>query len=92
VPFRKRLRLRPLSEQECYARLHGERGGEIEVIRTPRSRPPVAVEPPRLEGPTEAQPALHLVIRYPRGAATVTGEQLRRDLLRRMQGRTGEAA
>ncbi|MGH2996524.1 MAG: hypothetical protein ACRDM9_09425 [Gaiellaceae bacterium] len=90
--FRKRVRLRPLSEQECYARLHGGRGGEIEVLRGPRTPAPAAPLPPGDEGPTDTLPALHLVIHYPRGAGTVTGEHLRRELLRRMEARTGDAA
>jgi hypothetical protein len=130
VFFRKRdrqNRLRPLSERECYLRLHGARSGEIEVVasRRPRSRElqalfgtePTAVLPaqepfaPRREpppfapagrepeagsavptGPTDLTPALHLVFDYPRGAGTVTGEELRRGLLRRMENRQGEAA
>jgi hypothetical protein len=130
VLFRKRdrqNRLRPLSERECYLRLHGARSGEIEVVaarpRPPRERPawldaepeplslladpvdlgreppPPAAAAPGLEtrslpptGPTDLTPALHLVFAYPRGAGTVTGEQLRRGLLRRMQNRQGEAA
>jgi hypothetical protein len=43
-------------------------------------------------GPTDDGPALHLLIAYPRNAGRLTGEQLRRELLRRMQARTGEAA
>lgn len=90
--FRKRVRLRPLSEQECYARLHGARGGEIEVLRGPRPLTRAVPEPSGLEGPADTHPALHLLIRYPRGAGTVTGEHLRRELLRRMNARTGDAA
>ena len=43
-------------------------------------------------GPTDDAPALHLVIAYPRSGARLTGEQVRRELLRRMQARAGEAA
>jgi hypothetical protein len=89
--FRKRARLRPLDERECYLRLHGLRTGEIEIVelRQPeRSRP---AETPAV-GPTEQGPALHLLIAYPRNAGRLTGEQLRQELLRRMQARTGEAA
>jgi hypothetical protein len=129
VFFRKRERqnrLRPLSERECYLRLHGARSGEIEVVaaRAPRSLevqslfgeeptllpPPEPAMPPRdprphppggrdpeagsvlPTGPTDVTPALHLVFDYPRGAGTISGEQLRRGLLRRMQNRQGEAA
>jgi hypothetical protein len=99
VLFRKRSRLRPLSERECYLRLHGVRSGEIEVVRGPReqaprmpaTRAPAFGAVPAPAGPTDERPALHLVIRYPRGAATVTGEQVRLDLLRRMAARTDEA-
>ena len=87
--FRKRARLRPLDERECYLRLHGPRTGEVEVVAL--RRPETPVEPPAT-GPTEDGPALHLLIAYPRNAGRLTGEQLRRELLRRMQARTGEAA
>jgi hypothetical protein len=87
--FRKRSRLRPLSERECYLRLHGARLGDIEVFREPlRPAPPPAPQ----TGPTGDGPALHLVFSYPRGAGTMTGEELRLDLLRRMESRPGEAA
>jgi hypothetical protein len=95
VLFRKRSRLRPLSERECYLRLHGARGGEIEVLAH-RSRPPAAPPPSPgpawLDGPTDLSPALHLVFTYPRGAGTLTGEEIRLELLRRMQSRDGQAA
>jgi hypothetical protein len=83
--FRKRAPLRPLDERECYLRLHGDRRGEVAVVASPRlaPAPPAAV----LDGPTEPAPALHLVIAYPRSGARLTGEQLRRDLLRRMRAR-----
>ena len=87
--FRKRTRLRPLSERECYLRLHGARLGDIEVIREPvRPAPP----PPGPHGPTGEAPAVHLVFSYPRGAGTMTGEELRLELLRRMESRPSEAA
>jgi hypothetical protein len=89
VLFRKRTRLRPLSERECYLRLHGVRSGEIEVLRE-RPEPP-ATRPLLPIGPTDAGPALHLIFTYPRRGGTLTGEQLRLELLRRMQSRT-EAA
>ncbi len=93
--FRKRARLRPLDERECYLRLHGVRSGEIEVVElrdasTPVASPVPVGAPPA--GPTDAGPALHLLIAYPRNAGRLTGEELRRQLLRRMQARTGEAA
>ena len=87
--FRKRARLRPLDEQECYARLHGGRTGEISVVHASAAPPPRPAEP---DGPTQESPALHLLIAYPRNAGRLTGEQLRRELLRRMAARTGEAA
>lgn len=86
--FRKRPRLRPLDERECYARLHGYRTGEIALVAEPPPPPP----PTDPDGPTEEAPALHLVIAYPRNAGRLTGEQVRRELLRRMQSRTGAAA
>jgi hypothetical protein len=85
--FRRRAELRPLDEQECYLRLHGVRSGEVAVV--PDVPPPTRPEP---DGPTEESPALHLVIAYPRNRGRLTGEELRRELLRRMSARTGEAA
>lgn len=84
--FRRRAELRPLDEQECYLRLHGVRSGEVALVQ---GRPPSPAEP---DGPTEESPALHLVIAYPRNRGRLTGEELRRELLRRMSARTGEAA
>jgi hypothetical protein len=93
--FRKRARLRPLDERECYLRLHGLRTGEVEVVEL-RDTPTPAASPAPVEapapGPTDAGPALHLLITYPRNAGRLTGEELRRELLRRMQARAGEAA
>jgi hypothetical protein len=93
--FRKRARLRPLDERECYLRLHGRRTGEVEVVElretpTPVASPALGAAP--APGPTDDGPALHLLITYPRNAGRLTGEELRRELLRRMQARTGEAA
>lgn len=89
--FRRRAPLEPLDEQECYLRLHGVRSGEVAVVEA--ARPTVLPSPPPSpEGPTEASPALHLLIDYPRNRGRLTGEQLRRELLRRMAARTGEAA
>jgi hypothetical protein len=89
---RRRPTLRPLDERECYLRLHGVRSGDVAVVQVAKpaaSRPaPLA----GLEGPTDDSPALHLVIAYPRNAGRVTGEQIRRELLRRMAARSGEAA
>jgi hypothetical protein len=86
--FRRRARLRPLDERECYARLHGYRTGKIVLVPEPAAPPPTAAP----DGPTQEQPALHLVIAYPRSGGTLTGEQVRRELLRRMRARAGEAA
>jgi hypothetical protein len=83
--FRRRPRLRPLGERECYARLHGSRSGDIAVVRPT----PARAEP---DGPTGESPALHLLIAYPRNAGRLTGEEVRLELLRRIQARTGEAA
>jgi hypothetical protein len=88
--FRRRARLRPLGERECYARLHGVRTGEVAVVLEPRPPEP----PPRAEpaGPTDSSPALHLLIAYPRNAGRITGEQVRSELLRRMAARDHQAA
>jgi hypothetical protein len=92
--FRKRPRLRPLDERECYLRLHGPRTGEVEVVelRPAATTAPSPSPAAPAAGPTDAGPALHLLITYPRNAGRLTGEELRRELLRRMQARTGEAA
>jgi hypothetical protein len=88
---RRRPTLRPLDERECYLRLHGVRSGEVAVVQVarPAAGPASPVGP---DGPTDESPALHLVIAYPRNAGRITGEQVRRELLRRMAARTGEAA
>jgi hypothetical protein len=93
--FRQRPQLRPLDERECYLRLHGTRSGDVEVVRVLPRPPPRAPDPPaerEIRGPTDLAPALHLVIAYPRDGARMTGEQVRRELLRRMESRAGEAA
>ncbi len=100
--LRKQSRLRPLDERECYLRLHGGRSGDVEIIQAPEPGPRAladeqllasVVEPPAApSGPTDDGPALHLVIAYPRSGGRLTGEQVRRELLRRMQARAGEAA
>lgn len=94
--FRRRTPLRQLDEEECYARLHGVRTGDVAVVE---ADPPVAPAPSaepvpftQPSGPTEESPALHLVFAYPRNAARLSGEDLRRELLRRMAARTGQAA
>ncbi len=90
--FRKRSRLRALTERECYLRLHGTRRGEIEVIRRPREPAHTHLPPAAPTGPSDEGPALHLVFAFPRGAGTMSGEELRLELLRRMESREGEAA
>ena len=94
--FRRQPRFRPLDERECYLRLHGSRSGQIELVAT---RTPASAEvaeflprPAAPSGPTDASPALHLLIHYPRRGGRLTGEDVRRELLRRMQARTGQAA
>lgn len=88
--FRRRARLRPLDERECYLRLHGGRATDVVVVPAETAAPRPAPEPPPADpdGPTEESPALHLLIAYPRNAGRLTGEQVRRDLLRRMSART----
>ncbi len=113
--FRKRPRLRPLDERECYLRLHGVRSGQVGIVDSRSSGPtdsaplpggrPASLEPAEdlppvvtarpvrsPSGPTDPGPALHLVIDYPRNASRLTGEQVRNELLRRMQARAGAAA
>ncbi len=89
---RRRPTLRPLDERECYLRLHGVRSGDVAVVQVakPVASVPLLTDGP--DGPTDESPALHLVIAYPRNAGRLTGEQLRRELLRRMAARSGEAA
>jgi hypothetical protein len=81
---------------------------ELVAVRTPASAevaellrrrersddgaPPLAPGPAAPSGPTDASPALHLLIHYPRRGGRLTGEDVRRELLRRMQARTGQAA
>jgi hypothetical protein len=76
-------RPRPLSERECYLRLYGTRTNLVEIVE---STPPQAAEP-LPEGPTGLLPAAHLAIRYPRGRGTMTGEELRVALEKRMLAR-----
>jgi hypothetical protein len=94
--LRRRRRLRTLSERDCYARLHGGRTDGLRVLPSEidggRVAPPTngdgdlpsTVAP---QGPTDEAPALHLLVRYPRGGTTLTGEELRLELLRRMESR-----
>jgi hypothetical protein len=86
--FRRRPPLRALGEEECYLRLHGVRSGEVVVVQGawPSSN---AAAP---DGPTDVSPALHLLVDYPRNRGRLTGEELRRELLRRMSARADEAA
>ena len=88
--FAKRLR-RPLSEGVCYARLYGERSDAVELLSREKPgaggdstpRPPSA--PP--SGPTSHEPALHLVFPFKRHTGSLSGEDLRLDLLARMRER-----
>ncbi len=97
--FRRRRRPRFLSEEECYTRLHGQRSDQVRLqpaVR-PDAREPgdggngrdEPAPPPRSSGPDRAEPALHLVIPFPRGGVTMSGEELRRALLRKMERRAG---
>ncbi len=95
--FRERQRLRSLSERECYARLHGHRSDDVRLrpIVSANGREPDAEngngQPAPLapvSGPNRDTPALDLVLRYPRGGVTISGEELRRDLLARIERRT----
>jgi hypothetical protein len=85
--FRRRPPLRVLGEEECYLRLHGVRSGEVVVGA---ELPPREAGSP--DGPTDVSPALHLLVDYPRNRGRLTGEELRRELLRRMSARADEAA
>jgi hypothetical protein len=76
-------RPRPLSERECYLRLYGTRSNLVEVLQARFARRP----DPLPEGPTALVPAPHLAIRYPRGRGTMTGEELRVELEKRMLAR-----
>jgi hypothetical protein len=76
-------RPRPLSERECYLRLYGTRSQLVEVLQARLAHP----EEPLPEGPTALVPAVHLAIRYPRGRGTMTGEELRLELEKRMLAR-----
>ena len=76
-------RPRPLSERECYLRLYGTRTNLVEILRARIAREPEPVP----DGPTGLTPAVHLAIRYPRGQGTMTGEELRAALERRMRAR-----
>ena len=78
-------------------RLHGERGEEIHLLRSQerqdtlrkKGKPAAAtLDPSPPSGPTEEGPALHLAFPLPREAARMTGEDIRLDLLRRMQTRS----
>jgi hypothetical protein len=76
-------RPRPLSERECYLRLYGTRTHLVEVLQARLARSVDSLP----EGPTALAPAAHLAIRYPRGRGTMTGEELRMALEKRMLAR-----
>jgi hypothetical protein len=80
-------RPRPLSERECYLRLYGTRTNLVEVLRARIDGEPEPIP----EGPTGLMPAVHLAIRYPRGRGTLTGEELRAELEKRMLARPASA-
>jgi hypothetical protein len=76
--------MRALTERECYVRLHGHRSGLVRFVETaPRPGPTYAASDAR-----SAEPAVHLLFSYPRAGARVSGEELRLDLLRRMERRS----
>ena len=94
--FARRRPAGGLSERQCYLRLHGERGEEIHLLPTQDQQETPTKEAdgtaasfdPSPVGPTEEGPALHLAFPLPREAARMTGEDIRLDLLRRMQTRS----
>ena len=65
-------------------RLYGHRSGQVERVSEPARAP--ANEAAR-HGPTSDLPALHLVFPTVRGRVRMSGEDIRLDLLRRMQAR-----
>ncbi len=90
-PYRRLVELvrrpRPLTERECYLRLYGTRTHLVEILHVQ-----VATQPESLpDGPTAETPAAHLAIRYPRGRGTMTGEELRLALEKRMLARPASA-
>jgi hypothetical protein len=76
--------MRALDERECYARLHGHRNGQVVVIAASA----VPGRPSEDAGLRRTGPALDLLFAYPRARARMTGEEIRLDLLRRMQARS----
>jgi hypothetical protein len=89
--FSKRRSRPPLSERICYVRLYGERSDAVELLSrgAPSTADRAAPDPPSASpsGPASVEPALHLVLPYSRGASSVSGEDLRLDLLARMRAR-----
>ena len=86
VPHRAR-RWRVLGERECYLRLYGHRTGQITLL----AREPVRVARPGAR--LHDAPALDLIFPTRRRSVRMSGEEIRVDLLRRMQARTeGEHA
>ena len=72
-----RVRLKPLTEAECYARLHGEHDPNVRIVsRTERIEPPPARPRPD-DLPRPSRPA---VVR-------MSGEELRRLFERRLDAR-----
>ena len=74
-------RWRVLGERECYLRLYGHRTGQISLLgRAVRVASPAAA--------LREAPALHLAFPTRRPQTRMSGEEIRVDLLRRMQART----
>ncbi len=77
-------RWRALGERECYLRLYGHRSGQVTVVDDePEHGAPAASASGLHDGP-----ALHLVFPRARPGGRMSGEEIRVDLLRRMQART----
>lgn len=75
-------RWRALGERECRLRLYGHRSGQIRLLDE---------EPLRVARPVAALadgPALHLIFPTAGRRVRMSGEEIRVDLLRRMQART----
>ena len=79
-------RMRALTERECYLRLHGHRSGFVRFVGAERA--PVATDAGARADATTSVPALHLVFSYPRSGGRMSGEDVRLELLRRMNRRS----
>ena len=78
-------RWRALTEWECLLRLYGHRSGYVTVVDD--VRPPSAPAPAQPTGPMDERPALHFVFPAIRRSPRMSGEEIRVDLLRRMNAR-----